>query len=62
MYNDSINGEVKSVPEICVRRDGMCALYWNFLFLFLKLGVYLIGILAYPVLLGLRQKAHTCDC
>lgn len=23
VYNDSINGEVKNVPEICVRRDGM---------------------------------------
>ncbi|WJX13314.1 hypothetical protein P8452_03713 [Trifolium repens] len=22
VYNDSINGEVKSIPEICVRRDG----------------------------------------
>ncbi|KAI4349923.1 hypothetical protein L6164_010464 [Bauhinia variegata] len=22
IYNDSINGEVKSIPEICVRRDG----------------------------------------
>ncbi|XVF05992.1 hypothetical protein REPUB_Repub06bG0009500 [Reevesia pubescens] len=23
VYNDSINGEVKSIPEICIRRDGM---------------------------------------
>uniref|UniRef100_A0A2N9IX61 Single-stranded DNA-binding protein n=1 Tax=Fagus sylvatica TaxID=28930 RepID=A0A2N9IX61_FAGSY len=23
VYNDSINGEVKNIPEICVRRDGM---------------------------------------
>ncbi|KAK4476718.1 hypothetical protein RD792_015878, partial [Penstemon davidsonii] len=23
VYNDSINGEIKSIPEICVRRDGM---------------------------------------
>ncbi|CAJ2628776.1 unnamed protein product [Trifolium pratense] len=22
VYNDSINGEVKSIPEICIRRDG----------------------------------------
>ncbi|CAI9768938.1 unnamed protein product [Fraxinus pennsylvanica] len=22
VYNDSINGEIKSIPEICVRRDG----------------------------------------
>ncbi|XP_047175684.1 single-stranded DNA-binding protein, mitochondrial [Vigna umbellata] len=22
VYNDSINGDVKSIPEICVRRDG----------------------------------------
>ncbi|CAH9075982.1 unnamed protein product [Cuscuta epithymum] len=22
VYNDSINGEVKSIPEVCVRRDG----------------------------------------
>lgn len=23
VYNDSINGTVKNIPEICVRRDGM---------------------------------------
>ena len=23
VYNDSINGQVKNIPEICVRRDGM---------------------------------------
>jgi hypothetical protein len=23
VYNDSISGEVKNIPEICVRRDGM---------------------------------------
>lgn len=23
VYNDSISSEVKSIPEICVRRDGM---------------------------------------
>ncbi|GFP84509.1 single-stranded DNA-binding protein mitochondrial [Phtheirospermum japonicum] len=23
VYNDSINGDIKSIPEICVRRDGM---------------------------------------
>lgn len=23
VYNDAISGEVKNVPEICVRRDGM---------------------------------------
>lgn len=22
VYNDSINGEVKNIPEICIRRDG----------------------------------------
>ncbi|XP_042046274.1 single-stranded DNA-binding protein, mitochondrial-like [Salvia splendens] len=22
VYNDSINGDIKSIPEICVRRDG----------------------------------------
>ncbi|NP_001237927.1 Single-stranded DNA-binding protein, mitochondrial-like [Glycine max] len=26
VYNDSINGEVKSIPEICVRRDGKICL------------------------------------
>lgn len=23
VYNDSISSEVKSIPEICIRRDGM---------------------------------------
>lgn len=27
VYNDSISGEVKSIPEICVRRDGMFGIY-----------------------------------
>ena len=31
VYNDSINGEVKSIPEICVRRDGM-TIYMNIFF------------------------------
>lgn len=26
IYNDSINGEIKNIPEICVRRDGSCLL------------------------------------
>lgn len=36
VFNDSINGEVKYVAEICVRRDGMLAnilslsLSWNY--------------------------------
>lgn len=27
VYNDSINGTVKNIPEICVRRDGMYTLF-----------------------------------
>ncbi|PIA61227.1 hypothetical protein AQUCO_00300627v1 [Aquilegia coerulea] len=31
VYNDSINGQVKNVPEVCVRRDGMsCSLHIYF--------------------------------
>jgi single-stranded DNA-binding protein len=26
VYNDNINGTVKHVPEICVRRDGDCSI------------------------------------
>ena len=33
VYNDSINGDVKSIPEICVCRDGMwiwiSIAYWS---------------------------------
>ncbi|KAK7269396.1 hypothetical protein RIF29_22122 [Crotalaria pallida] len=29
VYNDSINGEVKSIPEICIRRDGKLRLIKN---------------------------------
>ncbi|KAH7574657.1 hypothetical protein ACOSP7_008866 [Xanthoceras sorbifolium] len=29
VYNDSINGEVKNIPEICVRRDGTVRLIKN---------------------------------
>jgi hypothetical protein len=38
VYNDSINGEVKSIPEICVRRDGM-VICIHFFFLFIMLSV-----------------------
>lgn len=34
VYNDSINGEVKNVPEICVRRDGISTHTILFLFPF----------------------------
>ncbi|XP_071729793.1 single-stranded DNA-binding protein, mitochondrial-like [Rutidosis leptorrhynchoides] len=27
VYNDSINGEVKNIPEICIRRDGKVRLF-----------------------------------
>ncbi|KAJ0835139.1 putative single-stranded DNA-binding protein [Helianthus annuus] len=27
VYNDSINGEVKNIPEICIRRDGKIRLF-----------------------------------
>ncbi|KAE9611926.1 putative primosome PriB/single-strand DNA-binding protein [Lupinus albus] len=29
VYNDSINGDVKSIPEICIRRDGKLRLIKN---------------------------------
>ncbi|KAL5701011.1 hypothetical protein ACHQM5_026394 [Ranunculus cassubicifolius] len=29
VYNDSINGQVKNVPEICVRRDGITNIEWS---------------------------------
>lgn len=38
VYNDSINGEVKSIPEICVRRDGT-VLYMHFFLFFIKISV-----------------------
>ncbi|KAL5068759.1 hypothetical protein RYX36_019646 [Vicia faba] len=38
VYNDSINGEVKSIPEICVRRDGT-VIYMLFFLLFIKVSV-----------------------
>ncbi|XP_050937185.1 single-stranded DNA-binding protein, mitochondrial isoform X1 [Cucumis melo] len=34
VYNDSINGEVKNIPEICVRRDGIATHTIIFLFPF----------------------------
>lgn len=29
VYNDSINGEVKNIPEICIRRDGMYFFFFS---------------------------------
>ena len=30
VYNDSINGAVKNIPEICVRRDGMPFMFFQY--------------------------------
>lgn len=41
VYNDSISSEVKSIPEICIRRDGM----FMFISLILIIIVSFIGFL-----------------